>query len=138
MTNETIPNVPRELLERCCKRMYDMMQGDLHEELRTLLSAAQPSADGEREQFELYAAMKKLDIGMFTPPSLKEYRDPQTQSDWEAWQARAALPAKAEGVLVEALKRAALAMWNSESNMDNEAADAEEALFNYYLYEKSE
>ena len=44
MTNNTIANVPRELLERCCKRMYDMMQGDLHEELRALLSA--PSPDG--------------------------------------------------------------------------------------------
>ena len=30
--------------------------------------------------------------------------------------------------LREALKRAALAMWNSEANMDNEAADVEEAL----------
>ena len=134
-----INNVPRELLERVLD--YDAavaIRQNARHELRALLSAAQPSADGEREQFELYAAMKKLDIGMFSPPSLKEYRDPQTQSDWEAWQARAALPAKAEGVLVEALKRAALAMWNSESNMDNEAADAEEALFNYYLYGKSE
>ena len=42
MTN-TVPNVPRELLERCCKRMYDMMQGDLHEELRALLSAPSPA-----------------------------------------------------------------------------------------------
>ena len=42
MTNTT-NNVPRELLERCCKRMYDMMQGDLHEELRAILSAPSPA-----------------------------------------------------------------------------------------------
>lgn len=36
-------SVPRELLDRCCKRMYDTMQGDLHEELRALLSAPSPA-----------------------------------------------------------------------------------------------
>lgn len=46
-------------------------------------------AQDEREAFELYAAMKKLDIGMFTPPSDGKYRDARTQAAWEGWQARA-------------------------------------------------
>jgi hypothetical protein len=43
----------------------------------------------EREAFELQAAMRGLDISMFTPPSEKEYRNPDTQSEWQGWKARA-------------------------------------------------
>lgn len=49
----------------------------------------------EREQFELSSAMRGLDISMFTPPSEKEYRNPDTQSEWNGWQARAQLAAPA-------------------------------------------
>ena len=46
----------------------------------------------ERESFELQAAMRGLDISMFTPPSEKEYRNPATQVAWQLWQkARAQL-----------------------------------------------
>ena len=37
--------VDRELLERCCKRMYDMMQGDLHKQLIALLATPAPIPD---------------------------------------------------------------------------------------------
>ena len=48
----------------------------------------------ERESFELQAAMRGLDISMFTPPSEKEYRNPDTQSEWQGWKARAQLPSQ--------------------------------------------
>lgn len=62
--------------------------------------AAQPAADGEREAFEAGInphCRKRNEHG--------DYVVPEIQDRWEGWQARAALPAKAEGVAVPAVDR---------------------------------
>ena len=43
MTNNTIPNVPRKLLERASNLAFQTQHYPLHEELRTLLSAPSPA-----------------------------------------------------------------------------------------------
>ena len=43
MTNNTIPNVPRELLERASNLAFQTQHYPLHEELRTILSAPSPA-----------------------------------------------------------------------------------------------
>lgn len=48
MTNNTINNVPRELLERASNLAFQTQHYPLHEELRTLLSAPSPAGvDGK-------------------------------------------------------------------------------------------
>lgn len=60
--------------------------------------AAQPAADGERVAFEaVYAGRCNFERNPHHPDI---YANEPCRARWEAWQARAALPAKAEGVAV--------------------------------------
>jgi hypothetical protein len=115
MTTDVINGVPRELLEELRDSAYAEAQAyhqsmagyREHEHARldeivrrtdALLATAQPAADGERGAFEAGInphCRKRNEHG--------DYVVPEIQDRWDGWQARAAQPAKAEGVAVPAV-----------------------------------
>ncbi len=109
-----INNVPRELLLTYIDQQNNRSRysaGEImhaEDQLRALLATAQPAADGEREAFEAACQARAARYGRthearyFKRSSTNgAYHNIMAQHGWEIWQlARAALPAKAEGVAV--------------------------------------
>lgn len=108
MTTEVINDVPRELLERLLDEGSRQATWAAQDELRILLATAQPAADGETPVIDLDAL------------SWQSIKDAAGESNWIPEQYymgdwvsdvcaflrdRAALPAKAEGVIVGSVKQ---------------------------------